>query len=71
MGLRINKGPKWHQDSFGYINSDVSEMNIRERYYEQDAVADNDFNGGDLDTSDNSVLERNSLVSRTACHVEE
>jgi hypothetical protein len=28
MGLSINRGPTWEEDSFGYINSEVSEMNI-------------------------------------------
>lgn len=71
MGLRISRGPAWDQDTFGYINANVSEMNIRERRYELDTVTDADFDGGDLDTSDISVLERNSYVSRTACLKEE
>lgn len=70
MGLSINRGPDWEQDSFGYINTEVSEMSIRERFFERDAVIDNDLDGGDPDTSNNSILERNSNVSRTACLID-
>jgi len=28
MGLRPGRGPTWEEDSFGYINTDVAEMNI-------------------------------------------
>jgi len=42
MGLRIKRGPAWHNDAFGYINSNVSEMNIRERHYEMDTVSDDE-----------------------------
>ena len=36
MGLSINSGPKWKDDSHNYINRDTTEMNIQERTRKDD-----------------------------------
>jgi len=34
MGLSINRAPKWEDDSFGYINTSVSILNIYHKLLE-------------------------------------
>ena len=35
MGLSLKRGPKWEDDSFGYINSEVSELELYNKLLEQ------------------------------------
>ena len=63
MGLRIKRGPAWHNDAFGYINSNVSEMNIRERHYEIGTVSDDDLMDKGMDSKEiKRLLGRNNEI---------
>ena len=41
MGLRINKGPSWEEDSLGYISVDVSEVYIMKSARSLENLTDN------------------------------
>lgn len=67
MGLSVNTGPRWEEDSHGYINRSTTEMNIHEKYCEQRADHDNDLVGDEcLDSSFHNIVLTNPIIARKA-----
>jgi hypothetical protein len=67
MGLSVNTGPSWEEDSHGYINRATTEMNIREKYCEQRAGYDNDLVGNEcLPSSEHNIMLTNPNIARKA-----
>jgi len=67
MGLSVNTGPRWEEDSHSYINRATTEMNIHEKHCEQMSDHDNDLVGDEcLAGSAQNIMLTNPNIARRA-----